>query len=212
MAYLVFVRHGQSEWNALGQWTGLTDISLSETGKKEAREAAQHLHDITLHKAYVSDLKRTHETLDEIKAALTDSGIPAKELPTEVAPALNERDYGDYTGKNKWQAQEEMGEEAFTKLRRTWDHPVPNGETLKDVHARALPYFEEHIITDLKAGKNVIVAGHGNTLRALIKHLDNVPDDKVHEVEIGTAGVVVYEIDDNGAVIKKDVRSTGSKA
>lgn len=207
MAYLVFVRHGQSEWNALGQWTGLTDISLSEQGRKEARDAAEHLRDITLHKAYVSDLKRTHETLHEIKQALQHSG-----LETIQHPALNERDYGHYTAKNKWEVQEQIGEEEFTKLRRNWDHPVPGGETLKDVHARALPYFEEHILADLKAGKNIIVAGHGNTLRALMKELDNIPEDKIHEVEIGTAGVVVYEIDDSGAVLKKDIRHPGAKA
>jgi 2,3-bisphosphoglycerate-dependent phosphoglycerate mutase len=125
---------------------------------------------------------------------------------------LNERDYGDYTAKNKWQVQEQIGDEEFHKMRRNWDHPIPNGETLKDVHARVLPFFEEHILKDLKDGRNIIVAGHGNTLRALMKHLDNVPDDKVHEVEIGTAGVVVYEIGNDGTVIKKDIRHHGSKA
>ena len=207
MAYLVFVRHGQSEWNALGQWTGLTDVSLSEQGKKEARAAAEHLRDISLHKAYVSKLKRVHQTLDEIKSALNHT-----ELETVAHEALNERDYGDYTAKNKWEVQKEIGEEAFLSLRRNWDHPVPNGETLKDVHARAVPYFEEHILADLKAGKNVIVAGHGNTLRAIMKHLDNVPDDKVHEVEIGTAGVHVYEISEEGLVLSKDIRFPGHKA
>ncbi len=207
MAYLVFVRHGQSEWNALGLWTGLTDVSLSEQGREEARAAAEHLRDITLHKGYVSKLQRVHQTLEEIKNALGHSG-----LEVEEHESLNERDYGDYTAKNKWQVQEQIGEEEFTKLRRTWDHPVPNGETLKDVHARALPYFEEHILSDLKAGKNVIVAGHGNTLRALMKHLDEVPEDKVHEVEIGTAGVVVYQISEDGRVLSKEVRSSGSKA
>ena len=207
MAYLVLVRHGQSEWNALGQWTGLTDISLSEQGRAEARAAAEHLRDITLHKAHVSNLKRTHETLEEIKNALNHT-----ELDTTAHKDLNERDYGDYTAKNKWEVQKEIGDEEFTKLRRNWDHPVPNGETLKDVHARAIPYYQQHILEDLKAGKNIIIAGHGNTLRALMKHLDEIPDDKVHEVEIGTAGVIVYEISENGEVVSKQIRSAGAKA
>lgn len=207
MAYLVLVRHGQSEWNALGQWTGLTDISLSPQGRDEARKAAEHLQDITLHKAYVSDLKRVHQTLDEIKSALNHP-----DLETVADASLNERDYGDYTAKNKWEVQKEIGEEEFTKLRRNWDHPVPNGETLKDVHARAIPYYKAHILKDLQAGKNIIVAGHGNTLRALMKELDHIPDDKVHEVEIGTAGVIVYEISEDGKIISKKIRSAGHKA
>lgn len=207
MAYLVFVRHGQSEWNALGLWTGLTDVELSDQGKQEAREAAEHLRDITFHKAHTSSLKRAQQTLEEIKQALEHT-----KLETLQHEALNERDYGHYTAKNKWDVQAEIGEEEFMKLRRNWDHPVPGGETLKDVHARAVPYYEQHILDDLKAGKNVIVAAHGNTIRALMKELESVPDDKVHEVEIGTAGVVVYEIDDNGTVKNKQIRSSGSKA
>lgn len=207
MAYLVFVRHGQSEWNALGLWTGQRDVALTDQGRDEARKAAEHLRDITLHKAYTSKLSRAQETLREIKDALSHV-----DLPTEEHEALNERHYGEYTAKNKWEIKESIGEEAFTKLRRTWDHPVPGGETLKDVHARALPYYEEHVLRDLKDGKNVIVAAHGNTLRALMKHLEDVEDDKVHELEIGTGEVVVYQIDEDGKVISKEIRNSGGKA
>ena len=207
MAYLVFVRHGQSEWNALGLWTGQRDVPLTEAGRAEARKAAEHLQDITLHKAYTSKLSRAQQTLDEIKQALGHA-----DLETEEHEALNERHYGDYTAKNKWEIKDQIGEEAFTKLRRTWDHPVPNGETLKDVHARALPYYEERILQDLKAGKNVIVAAHGNTLRALMKHLENVADDNVHELEIGTGEVIVYEVDADGTVTDKQLRAAGGKA
>lgn len=200
MAYLILVRHGQSEWNALGLWTGWTDVSLTEEGKVEARKAAENLKDITLHRAYTSKLKRTQETLHEIQEALSHT-----ELETTEHAELNERHYGDFTGKNKWQVREEVGEEKFTKLRRSWDHPIPNGETMKAVHDRAVPFYEQHILEDLKQGKNVIVAGHGNTLRALMKHLENVPEDKIHEVEIGTGGVIMYEIDDAGNVKSKHV-------
>ena len=207
MAYLVLVRHGQSEWNALGKWTGWQDIPLTDQGKQEAREAAKSLEGLTFHKAYTSNLTRAQQTLAEIKDHLHHA-----ELETIAHEALNERDYGDYTGMNKWEAKEQMGDEAFTKLRRSWDHPVPGGETLKDVHARAIPYYEQHILADLKQGRNIIVAAHGNTLRALVKYLESVPDDKVHTVEIGTGEVYMYTIDDSGNVGEKTIFNGGNKA
>lgn len=207
MAYLVLVRHGQSEWNALGLWTGQEDVSLTEQGKKEARQAAEYLRHITFDTAHASSLSRSQQTLHEIKDALGHA-----DLRTVHHPALDERHYGDYQAKNKWEIKDQIGDEAFTKLRRTWDYPVPNGETLKDVHSRVLPYYESRIITDLKAGKNVIVAAHGNSLRALMKHLDKVDDDKVHELEIGTGEVVVYQINGEGEVTHKEVMNQGGKA
>lgn len=207
MAYLVLVRHGQSEWNALGLWTGQENIGLTEQGKAEARAAAEQLRRITLHKGYASDLSRAQQTLEEIKSALGNTN-----LETTYHKALNERHYGDYQAKNKWDIKDSIGEENFTKLRRSWDHPVPNGETLKDVHARVLPYYEDTILNDLKEGKNVIVAAHGNSLRALMKHLEQVADDKVHELEIGTGEVVMYEIDEAGKMVSKKVLNQGGKA
>lgn len=207
MAYLVLIRHGQSEWNALGLWTGWQDVSLTEQGRAEARKAAAYLEDITLHKAYTSKLSRAQQTLKELEQALQNTDIETIEHE-----ALNERHYGEYTGKNKWDVKAQIGEEEFQKLRRNWDHPVPGGETLKDVHARTIPYFKQHILEDLKAGKNVIIASHGNTLRALMKDLDRVADDKVHELEIGTGEVLVYEISENGKVLNKTIRAAGGKA
>ena len=207
MAYLVLVRHGQSEWNALGLWTGQEDISLTDQGKAEARKAAEHLREITLHKAHTSSLSRTHQTLEEIKSALNHT-----DLETVQHKALDERHYGDYQAKNKWEIKDQIGDDEFMKLRRNWDHPVPNGETLKDVHTRVLPYYEEQILEDLKEGKNIIVAAHGNSLRALMKHLDEIDDDKVHELEIGTGEVVIYEISDDGKVLNKNILNEGGKA
>lgn len=206
MAYLVLVRHGQSEWNLLGQWTGLTDVELTADGREEAKRAARTLEDIDLHKAYTSKLKRAKHTLDEIVEHLNKNDIDR----TEHAE-LNERDYGDLTGKNKWQVKEEHGEEKFNLWRRSWDHPVPGGETLKDVSERVLPFYETHILKDLKEGKNVIVAAHGNSLRALIKYLDDIADEDAHQVEIMTGEVLVYEIDDKSKVLKKEVRLTNDK-
>lgn len=210
MAYLVLVRHGQSEWNALGLWTGQEDVGLTEQGRAEARKAAKHLADIELHKAHTSTLSRAKQTLHEIKQALQHT-LPT-DLETVEHAALNERHYGEHQAKNKWEIKDKLGEEEFNKLRRNWDHPVPGGETLKDVHARVLPYYEQHILADLKAGKNVIVAAHGNSLRALMKHLDQVADDQVHELEIGTGEVHVYEINEDGSVIAKHIRNRGGKA
>lgn len=207
MAYLVLVRHGQSEWNALGLWTGQEDVSLTEQGKAEARKAAEALRHIPLHKAHASSLSRAQQTLEEIKSALDHT-----ELDTTHHSALDERHYGDYQAKNKWEIKEQLGDENFNKLRRTWDHPVPNGETLKDVHARVLPYYEETILQDLREGKNVIVAAHGNSLRALMKHLDEVDDASVHELEIGTGQVVAYQINEDGEVVDKTVLNEGGKA
>jgi len=207
MAYLVLVRHGQSEWNALGLWTGWQDTPLTAKGREEARQAAEYLQDFTLHKAHTSNLVRAQQTLDEIKTELNHQN-----LETVNHAALDERHYGDYTGKNKWQVKEEIGEVEFNKLRREWNYPVPNGETLKDVHDRAIPYYQEHIINDLKDGKNIIIAGHGNTLRALMKHLEEVDDNDVHTLEIGTGQVLVYEINNDGKMISKQIRSSGGKA
>ncbi|HSW78150.1 MAG TPA: 2,3-diphosphoglycerate-dependent phosphoglycerate mutase [Candidatus Chromulinivoraceae bacterium] len=206
MAYLVLVRHGQSEWNLLGQWTGLTDVSLTDDGREEARRAARTLEDIDLHRAYTSKLKRAKHTLDEIMEHLD-----YKDIQRSEHEELNERDYGDLTGKNKWQVKEEYGEEKFMKWRRSWDHPVPGGETLKDVSGRVLPFYEQHILNDLKNGKNVIVAAHGNSLRALIKHLDRIADDDAHTVEIMTGEVIVYEVGEAGELLKKEIRLTNDK-
>jgi 2,3-bisphosphoglycerate-dependent phosphoglycerate mutase len=208
MAYLVLVRHGQSEWNALGQWTGLTDVELTQQGRTEARAAAKTLKDISFDAAHTSKLKRAQDTLGEILGELGQAELEAKK-----SAALNERDYGDLTGKNKWQVRDEHGEEKFMAWRRSWDYPVPDGETLKDVHDRAVPYYEKHILADLKAGKNVIVAAHGNTLRALVKHLEQLPEDAVPSLEIGTGEVYLYEIDEQTGVIRaKEIKVAGGKA
>lgn len=208
MAYLVLVRHGQSEWNALGQWTGLTDVNLTEDGRREARAAAKTLEDITFGAAHTSKLKRAQDTLSEILMELGQT-----ELEARATTALNERDYGELTGKNKWQVRDEHGEEKFMAWRRSWDYPVPGGETLKDVHDRAVPYYQEHILADLKAGKNVIVAAHGNTLRALVKHLENIAEADIPGLEIGTGEVYIYEIEpESGRIIAKDIKVSGGKA
>ena len=203
MATLILVRHGNSAWNKLGLWTGKTDVDLTAEGRDEARKAGELIRDITIGRAYVSSLCRTHQTLDALREGY-GKAIPE---PTKDH-ALDERDYGSYTGKNKWEVKEEIGEEEFTKLRRNFDHPVPEGETLKDVYLRVVPYYEQVIRPELMAGENVIVVSHGNTLRALVKYLEHIPDDRISEVEIATGEVLCYQIDKEGNVGMRETRGT----
>jgi 2,3-bisphosphoglycerate-dependent phosphoglycerate mutase len=200
MAKLFLVRHGKSEWNKLGQWTGWTDVDLADEGMQEAVEAGMLLKEKHIDTVYTSELKRTHQTFEGIK-----KGSGKSHLSHTPHKALNERHYGIHTGKNKWQVKEEIGEEAFQSIRRGWDTKIPEGETLKDVHARVMPYYEENILKDLAAGKNVLVVAHGNTLRALIKHLDNLSDIDVEDVEVATGEVHSYSVDEAGKVIGKEV-------
>jgi 2,3-bisphosphoglycerate-dependent phosphoglycerate mutase len=202
MAYLVLVRHGQSEWNAQGLWTGWRDVPLSSEGFAEARRAGEALRDIPLDLGYTSALTRAQQTLDEIKRTLG-----REDLPVIADPALNERDYGDLTGKNKWKILEEYGEEQFLKWRRSWDYPVPGGETLKDVYARVVPYYEHKILPQLREGRNVIIAAHGNSLRALVKYLENISDADIPKLEIGTGEVYIYQVDPQGRIVGKEIRA-----
>jgi 2,3-bisphosphoglycerate-dependent phosphoglycerate mutase len=201
MAYLILIRHGQSEWNLLNKWTGHTDVELSDQGKEEARKAASLIKGVTLHRAHTSDLKRAQQTLDIILEETNHAN-----LPIQKHHAIKERDYGDLTGMNKDEAKEKFGEEKFKLYRRSWDVAPPNGESLKDTADRAIPYYEEHILKDLKEGHNVIVAAHGNSLRAIVKHLEQISDQDIVETEIGTGVVYMYELDSNGRVIKKEIR------
>ncbi len=200
MAKLVLVRHGKSEWNEKGLWTGWRDIPLSQIGFEEAKRTGESLSDITFDASYTSALIRAKQTLQEILKVIGQN-------PTTIEnKALNERDYGDYTEKNKWQVKEAVGEEEFQKIRRSWDYPPPNGESLKMVYDRAVPYFREEIEPKLKDGKNIIIAAHGNSLRALVKYLENIPDEDIATLEIGTGEAYVYDIDQNGKITSKEIR------
>lgn len=200
MANLILVRHGESEWNQKSIWTGLTDISLSEKGIEESRNAGENLRDFPINIAYTSPLLRAKQTLDEIKNVL---GL--QNIKTYENQALNERDYGIFTGKNKWEIQREVGREKFKQLRRGWDSPIPEGETLKDVYNRVIPYYETEILPKLKEGKNVLIVAHGNSLRALIKYLENISDSGVENLEIATGEIYTYKIDSNGNIISKAI-------
>ena len=175
-------------------------IPLAPLGFEEAQRTGEQLKDIHFDFAYTSALIRAQQTLDEILK------VTGQTPPIVKNQALNERDYGDYTEKNKWDIQKEVGEEEFQKIRRSWDYPPPNGESLKMVYERAFPYYTQEIEPKLKEGKNVIIAAHGNSLRALVKYLENISDDDIATLEIGTGEAYVYQIDETGKVVSKEIR------
>ena len=202
MSYLILVRHAKSEWNELGLWTGWTDVSLSKGGRKEAKKSAKHLKGFPIHKTHTSRLKRAIETWEILKDTL---GLHKTKAVKHKA--LNEKHYGIFTGKNKWQVKEEVGEEIFQKIRRGWDHPIQGGETLKEVHARVVPYYQKKILPDIRKGKNVLVVAHGNSLRPLVKYLENLSEEEVEKLEIGIAEIYIYEFDKKGFIVKKEIRA-----
>ncbi|WP_422005333.1 2,3-bisphosphoglycerate-dependent phosphoglycerate mutase [Pyruvatibacter mobilis] len=199
---LVLVRHGQSEWNKKNLFTGWRDVELTEQGRTEAREAGELMKaaGLDFDMAFTSALKRAQETNRLALDALGQSGIPVIENE-----ALNERDYGDLAGLNKDDAREKWGEEQVHIWRRSFDVPPPGGESLKMTAERVLPYFEAEILPKVLAGKRVLVAAHGNSLRALVMQLDKLGPDEIVEVNIATGVPIAYELDDNGNVISKKV-------
>ncbi len=201
MAYLVLVRHGLSEWNKLGKWTGLTEVDLAEEGIADARAMGKAISDIEFDHVHVSTLSRAKQTHEEIEKAMN------KKVRPTYHKALNERDYGIYTGKDKWQVRDEQGEEVFHAIRRGWDSPVEGGENLKQVYERVIPHYETQIEPHLK-DKNVLVVAHGNSLRALVKYLDNISDEDISKLEIGFGEVHVYEFE-NGEKKRKEIRQAG---
>ena len=203
---LIIARHHESEWNKLGKWTGNRNVRITEYGAEKAGDMGLLINDLHIDQAFASMLVRTIETLSCMLNKCEKHNVP-----TIHAAELNERDYGDYTGKNKWDMKEILGEEEFNKLRREWDYPVPNGESLKMVYERALPYYMEKVLPMIKEGKNVLVVSHGNTIRALMKYIESIPDEKMAEVEMPFGAVLIYDVDDEGRLVKKEVRNVASE-
>ncbi len=204
MIELVLVRHGQSVWNLENRFTGWTDVDLSEQGVKEAHDAGKLLkrHGYSFDVAYTSALKRAQKTLDFILEELNQ-----KDIPIHRSDRLNERHYGGLQGLNKKETAEKFSPEQVHIWRRSYDVPPlastnpkegePNGESLKDTYFRVMPYYEKMIEKDLKAGKKIIIAAHGNSLRALAKFLLDISDDKIVAFEIPTGAPLVIKLDEN---------------
>ncbi len=195
---LLVVRHAESEWNATGQWTGITDVHLSEKGFKQSALLGQSLKNIGIKVdiAFCSEQIRTRETLEGVLNA-------SQQFDVDITPnsSLNERDYGDYTGKNKWEIRDLLGEEAFNDIRRGWDVPVPNGETLKMVYERVVPFYLDKILPLLAEGKNVLIVAHGNSIRALMKFIESIDDSDVGELEMIFGQIVIYSLNGEGKKI-----------
>jgi len=202
MATLVLVRHGQSQWNLENRFTGWIDVPLTETGRTEARKAGEALKKshARFDLAYTSVLIRAIETLKIILAELGQEGIPITQ-----DKALNERHYGQLQGLNKDETRQKYGEDQVKLWRRSYDVAPPGGESLKDTAARTIPFFEAKILPDLKAGKNVLVAAHGNSLRSIVMHLEHLTKEQVLALEIPTGAPIRYEITPEGAVASKEI-------
>ena len=197
---LVLVRHGESDWNRRNLFTGWRDPDLSEKGVREAERAGKLLKgsNIAFDIAYTSALKRAQRTLELI---LTELGQP--DLKTIKDKALNERDYGELSGLNKDEARKRWGEEQVLVWRRSFDIAPPGGESLKDTAARVLPYYKAHIWPDVKAGRNVLVAAHGNSLRALIMYLEELTAQQILEREVATGAPIIYHLTEHGQVAER---------
>jgi 2,3-bisphosphoglycerate-dependent phosphoglycerate mutase len=200
MGKLILLRHGQSQWNLENRFTGWVDVPLTEKGIHEAYEAGKKIKDIPIDIGFSSALIRAIDTLTE---ALRGAG---QELVTIVKDeALNERMYGDLQGLNKEETAKKFGAEQVKIWRRSYDVPPPNGESLKDNAARTLPYFRTQILPLVMAGKNVLVSAHGNSLRAIVMELDNLSKEEVLELNIPNGEPIIYEIDENGKVVSKEI-------
>ncbi len=202
MAHLILVRHGTSEWNKMGLWTGKANPDLAKEGVLEALKTGTLLKDIKLDFGFSSVQKRAIDTLVNILSSLSI------EIPREENQALNERDYGVYTGKNKWEIKEQVGDEKFKEIRRGWDTKIPEGESLKSVYERVIPYYKEKIEPKIKSDQNVIIVSSGNALRSLVKYLENLNEEQIANLEFGLAEAYCYELDKEGKIISKEIRSS----
>ena len=193
MIKLVLVRHGQSEWNLENRFTGWTDVELSPKGIQEAKEAGIALKNKGYHfdLAYSSVLKRAEDTLDFILKEMGEENIPIKR-----SWKLNERHYGALQGLNKDETRKKYGDEQVLLWRRSTDVRPPELDE-NDAIKRVTEYWKSDIEPDIKNGKNVIIVAHGNSLRGLMKYLDNISDEDVIKLEIQTGNPICYELDDN---------------
>lgn len=203
---LVLVRHGQSQWNLENRFTGWVDVPLSPKGTEEAFQAGQSLKGIRFDLAFTSGLARAQNTLKIILEQLGQT-----QIPIEKNQALNERHYGALQGLDKKETAAKYGDDQVHIWRRSYDVPPPANKTemnpegisesLKDTAARTLPYFQSQILPRVKAGQNVLVAAHGNSLRSIVMDLEHMTKEQVLELNIPTGVPITYEIDASGRIL-----------
>lgn len=202
MAKLILVRHGISEYNAKGLWTGWDNPPLAKEGIDDAKKAAEALRGIAIDIGFTSIQKRHIDTLDLIRKYLGKDSLNIIQ-----DKSLNERNYGVYTGRNKWEVKKEVGDETFLKIRRGWDYPILEGESLKQAYERVIAYYKKEILPLVLSGKNIIVSSSGNALRSLVKFIENISDEDITKLEIAPGEVYIYLLDGKGKVINKEIRN-----
>ena len=221
--HLVLIRHGQSEWNKKNLFAGWTDVELSKKGKDEALQAGQELkkRQLSFDCAFSSALKRAICTMEIVLDQLDLQNIPVIK-----AWELNERHYGALQGQNRQDVINKYGEEQVYKWRRSFEtappplkqqqnfkqgelyknlKQMPNGESLKDTQERVFPFWEKNILPCIQNKKSILIAAHGNSLRALIKHWENIPDDKIRSLEIKTGKPIIYKLDPSANILSKEI-------
>jgi 2,3-bisphosphoglycerate-dependent phosphoglycerate mutase len=210
MSYLILIRHGQSRWNLTNKFTGWVDVPLSRLGVREAILNAKELKKIKIDVAFTSELSRAQETLLIILSSQDRTGIflheskkngshnryatrmNKDEIPIYSTPILNERYYGRLQGMNKAQAKIKYGEKKVLTWRRSFTGRPPGGESLADVYRKVIPYFHHEITPWIRSKNNVVVSSHGNTLRAIIKHLENISDADIAHLELSNSQPIIY--------------------
>ncbi len=200
MSTLILIRHGQSQWNLENRFTGWTDVPLTEQGQKDAVTAAGSLKEFSFDLAFTSRLVRAHQTLDAILAGLKQTSVPV-----EKDSALNERHYGDLQGMNKAETAEKYGQEQVRLWRRSYDTRPPNGESMADCERRTLPFFLQYVMPFIEHGETILIVAHGNSLRPIIKYLDQLDNDAAASMEIGLCTPYIYTFEGK-KLVKREVR------
>lgn len=196
MGRLVLLRHGESQWNLENRFTGWVDVPLSSRGVQEAKNAGEKLRPYRFDRAFTSVLQRA---IDTLRLALEVIGQTS--IPIEKDKALNERMYGELQGLNKAETAKKYGDDQVKIWRRSYDVPPPGGESLKDTAERVLPYYEKVIKPRVLKGETILIAAHGNSLRALVMELERLSREQVLELNIPTGAPLLYELDSSGKVI-----------
>lgn len=211
MGLLILVRHGESRWNLDNKFTGWVDVPLSQRGINEAKRCAKHCRRYEFDSAFTSRLERAHETIQIILGDQDRTGVVQHEginpkyrewirrsnrvdgdIPVQTSEDLNERYYGELQGMNKKQAERKYGRERLLKWRRGYVDRPPKGESLKDAFERIVPYVAKSIFPRVKRGEHVLLVAHGNTLRAIIKAIEDISDEDIADVDLPEAQPIVY--------------------
>ena len=198
MNKLILLRHGQSQWNLENRFTGWKNVPLTEKGEAEAKKAGELIrkHNISIDRVFSSVLERANRTAEiAIKKAELNNLLENNKIIMTCSEKLNERDYGDLVGLNKQETADKFGKDQVHIWRRSYDTPPPNGESLKDVVERVSPYFKENIKPLIDKGENILIAAHGNSLRAMMIELGMYKSEEISNIELPTGSPLCINLD-----------------